>query len=114
MSSREKRPESEMISGMVGAPGCGRWLEVVAKAELHAPWQILHSGVGTQVSASKPGTQRSDWVTVEAHAVADVEDFPVEFESSVLLELPGLGQSGIDSEGAISAEVVAFPSFAGI
>ena len=37
--------------------GSGRSLEIVTEAELHAPRQILHRAVGTQVSARKPCTK---------------------------------------------------------
>src|SRR5271156_516500 len=98
---------------MVGAPGCGRRLEVVAEAKLHAPRCVLHRAVRTQIALCKSLAQ-IDSIRVEADAVGDVEDFPVEFESSVLFELPGLGQTGIDAEGSVAAEVVAFPGVSGI
>src|SRR5271169_2691630 len=104
----QKSRRSGWISGHGwSAPGCGRWLEVVAEAELHAAGQILHGAVDAKVFLCKPLPQGHP-VRVEAHAVGDVEDLPRELESTVLFELPGLGQSRIDAKGAVATEVVTF------
>src|ERR1700758_1204881 len=84
--------------------GISSWLEVVAEAELHTARRVLHGAVGAKVALREALTE-IEVAAIEPDAVRDVEALPVEFESAVLPEPPGLGQSHVEAEGAVSTEV---------